>query len=1657
MTITVTDVVAGPFTGTGAPMSLPFAFRAFTELEVEVVIVDGETETVVDPEDYTVTLNAGEGGSISYTLADDAVAYVRAKPLVDQETTWGASSRLANLNVPLDRLHLLIARLTALKADLVGGVIPLENMPEGYIAEITDILAQATAAQAAAEAAQAAAEDARDDTVGLASTKADKAVATLAALALLTGAAGDMISVAGRSLLADGYEGNFIKTTANMAGLRTADTTRAIFVPFPSDLTGASGGWLRMYDGLPNLRWFGAKCDSTLATIGTDNIAAMNAAIAVAAYLGVGEIFAPAVNGSGYAWSGTLIFSTSNIVFVGEGAPGDRANVSVASTDTYVGRGAFGGGTNFINTTSAGAGTVLGTNPFATQSGQPTVTVTHASHGKATGDWVTYSGAAAVNGITLDGNYKITVLDANSYTVAAYNNANATSSGGGSSVLAQFGRPMAWAQAEGCGFRRCVLARSNAAYGAVSTPWPWSPLDCAFLVYPKDDTGWRSAMEWVLEDVRIINQPGIGVLLSDNVGRPKQTDAVEINYVRGPGLVITGGSYLNRTNTRSPVGMIELEGWTITDTGGPAVMTTGYERDNNDSAYRIKLTNFEPFYNCITPGIVPSWCQGFAVVLGGNNVIWEVSAASGRNVAETAATRKAFALRGHSIQLNNGRVIDPLDSPIEIFDTWPGAGFGGGSTDISIIDPYVVTVGGGADYFGPLIKVSPNTRRITARLYDENNSIETLLEKHPGTGFWEDFNGVIDTDMVMTNVGVRRARDFVAGEDCTDALARVLEGGATEWRIPPNSAAEPYLISEELPAANLTGARLSMVGAYFKRTFTPDPEGPSSLIAVAAGSTDFEIDGGTFDFDQASIANLSEDLATHRWAAVTVEGAGIARGRVRIRALNVPGLGVYVAGETGSWVDDVDVVVRSEGCAAALIYENAIGGTVRFTAIDSTNRFDNGMANFNGQVALFREIEGVTIDPSWIRGMTGKKNTNVSPVSGNPWSVFYSGLTVLNSKRCRIIEPMVTGMVNDEALDADCLNFLAMSFVGEDTDIISPRVMTGCNLAIEMISNEGGLVLSNAYVDQYYVQSRVSSQCQGIVWKGGGSGELPDRAGRMGTPGRTNIMNGAVVRRTQGDAFRFRAAGVQLSGALIADAPTNYGFRFDHLDKTSSSLGTGYEPRGERDLAAPRLIAVNPGKTGIALNCGERIEIIDGQSTGAGWNAVSRETACGISHPEQADADSDTASVHVIIRGGNYRGAPNETIVNAVSFKPGPAEEVLSDTPWDLQKALRCTDMRMGRIGQMFRIRDVMGAGVDALCRVIDQDGDLIAVAYEALQELSGTCTFAGSTLSGVGTAFLTELVAGQKLYWPSGVFMEVESVTDDDTAVIAATPAMTGTISAAQKVERVLTAPPDWTSTGFKVALTGHASVVANGKTVTGYGSDFDGEILGPCFIELGANVLAARNVTNDTSLGIWEPAATVTVTEASTTTAYMILADIETFDPMHHSIRFDTDFTSLLQILDPKTGNTISDAVTVPLDKMDGPSRFVLETRKDFAVAAAANLDILTLPVGFRPLGVSGRVHTALTGATAPTSLDLFVTDTSNVVVGVAVASLLGAGDEIPAGATGWGAWPASTAIPTAGWELRGSRVGGSGSFSAGVFEVGLQVAFDAPPLPLVRNGQL
>ena len=78
-------------------------------------------------------------------------------------------------------------------------------------------------------------------------------------------------------------------------------------------------------------------------------------------------------------------------------------------------------------------------NPFKTTINVATVTVTHTAHGAINNDYVTFNNAATVGGLNLNGEFKLTYVDANTYTITASTTASSTvAAGGGTTVGAMY-------------------------------------------------------------------------------------------------------------------------------------------------------------------------------------------------------------------------------------------------------------------------------------------------------------------------------------------------------------------------------------------------------------------------------------------------------------------------------------------------------------------------------------------------------------------------------------------------------------------------------------------------------------------------------------------------------------------------------------------------------------------------------------------------------------------------------------------------------------------------------------------------------------------------------------------------------------------------------------------------------------------------------------------------------------------------------------------------------------------------------------------------------------------------------------------------------------------------------------------------------------------
>ena len=100
-------------------------------------------------------------------------------------------------------------------------------------------------------------------------------------------------------------------------------------------------------------------------------------------------------------------------------------------------------GGSFNDVTPIFTTVTLGASPIASTSGSAVFKITDTAYSPNLGDYLIISGATAVAGVTLSGEYTVTSISSGSvYAVTATSTANATTSGGGSAVVVQYEYPI---------------------------------------------------------------------------------------------------------------------------------------------------------------------------------------------------------------------------------------------------------------------------------------------------------------------------------------------------------------------------------------------------------------------------------------------------------------------------------------------------------------------------------------------------------------------------------------------------------------------------------------------------------------------------------------------------------------------------------------------------------------------------------------------------------------------------------------------------------------------------------------------------------------------------------------------------------------------------------------------------------------------------------------------------------------------------------------------------------------------------------------------------------------------------------------------------------------------------------------------------------------
>lgn len=151
------------------------------------------------------------------------------------------------------------------------------------------------------------------------------------------------------------------------------------------------------------------------------------------------------VNGKPEKWEGWITFIDDQLTGVSRGAMAwvnAYGNTNIA-WGTHLKLQVVTGDDTLSDITPLRSTGTIDADPFSVEDGLTEVTVTDTTHGAGAGDYVTFSGASAVGGITINGEYVITaVIDADTYTIDHSSAATSTATGGGASVNAAYQIPI---------------------------------------------------------------------------------------------------------------------------------------------------------------------------------------------------------------------------------------------------------------------------------------------------------------------------------------------------------------------------------------------------------------------------------------------------------------------------------------------------------------------------------------------------------------------------------------------------------------------------------------------------------------------------------------------------------------------------------------------------------------------------------------------------------------------------------------------------------------------------------------------------------------------------------------------------------------------------------------------------------------------------------------------------------------------------------------------------------------------------------------------------------------------------------------------------------------------------------------------------------------
>lgn len=606
-------------------------------------------------------------------------------------------------------------------------------------------------------------------------------------------------------------------------------------------------------------------------------------------------------------------------------------------------------------------------------------------------------------------------------------------------------------------------------------------------------------------------------------------------------------------------------------------------------------------------------------------------------------------------------------------------------------------------------------------------------------------NRTIATDAVLDPLGPSDIRDFgaigngVAND--TAAVSNAFNEGTTIFVPAGTYLIDPITVSSPVHVIMHPSAVIK------RRSATTGAD--SYLIAFGAGADGSIIEGGTIDGDRDAFAASFGSNPQALWPGIYLAGAD--RITVRnMRFINGRTMPIWAGNTFGHIIENVVM----EDCDRVILFQFTEDSICR--NVVAKNIGNDGVNQYQ-HACEFRNLNRCTIENIRIDGYEPDAQGE------DPWPVAFALERIFD---CRVDGLFLDGYDGTETRNygAQISNAQRSAF----SNIHVNNVFWGIEFQTAIECS-----LSDFSVDGAF-KEHASSDGAGLQFFSGGVFQVDPTDSsfdhRANTPSK-NVMvsNGSVIGCEVGVIVS--SPNIHFSN-VVSNANATYGFQL--REQVTNGFLPGQPKQRVENILLSNCEARLNGFDGLLASAGNQIMIDGGVYADNGWDdSLGADFRSGI----HLDEDATAGGISAVSISNVYCGDTQDfTRTDGASFEPGAT----SSNRFDLT-LLNPDNIS---VGQWIVLKNATGAG-DVTARVVDVNLDEVTVETSGavtfsetgnLNNLTGTLSSSGNTVTGSGTAFTTE-IKGAGWLKIGGAYYKVSRVNSNTECVIfpAPSPALSG------------------------------------------------------------------------------------------------------------------------------------------------------------------------------------------------------------------------------------------------------------------------------------------